>query len=270
MKNKSIVIILCVIISFFAMRFCMSSSFFTVGTMSSCLLYPVLVIQKCVVMPVRFWLNDRATMHDLRQQCMTLQYERDKLFAQNIAYQAEHHYWRDIQELHNFNKRYKENVGHIAQILARHLSENNQFFLVDIGARQGIKKDMVALYNNCLIGRVTQVFPWYCQVCLITDAECKVAAFCSSTGATGIHQGVNDSKKTVLQYVSHLETVVVGDMIFSSGDGLIFPNGFCLGVIKNVEKGDLFYTIDIEPLLDFNAVQYCTLVAKSDVNDDSV
>jgi len=63
------------------------------------------------------------------------------------------------------------------------MSENAQFILVDGGSRQGVKKDMVALHNNCLIGRVDDVYPWYCKICLITDPACKVAAYCAKTGA---------------------------------------------------------------------------------------
>lgn len=248
----------------------MSSGIFTIGTLSSCFLYPVLVIQKSIITPVYSWFDHRATMQDLYQKCEILQRERDELFAHHVAHQAMHNYWQGIQELHNFNKRYEQKKGQIAHVLARHLSQNNQFFLVDAGMHQGIEKDMVALYKNCLIGRVVEVFPWYCKVCLITDAECKVAVYCSSTGVTGIHQGVNDSKKTAVHYVSHLDTVTIGDMIISSGDGLIFPSGFCLGVIKSIDKGDLFYTIDSELPIDFTMLQYCTLIAKSDVSDDSV
>ena len=68
-----------------------------------------------------------------------------------------------------------------------------------------------------------------------------------------------------MRYVSHLEAVNVGDDVFSSGEGLVFPKGFALGKVTAADKGDLFYTITIQPALDFQALRYCTLVAKEDI-----
>jgi cell shape-determining protein MreC len=112
---------------------------------------------------------------------------------------------------------------------------------------------------------VTEVYPWYCKVCLITDSDCKVAALSHQTGATGIHEGTNDTLHTIMRYVSHLTTVHNEDDIFSSGEGLIFPKGFMLGKVVCVHKGDLFYTVTVRAALDFKTLCYCTLIAKGDI-----
>jgi rod shape-determining protein MreC len=155
--------------------------------------------------------------------------------------------------------------GSIAQVLARHFSSSNQFFLVDAGSSHGIKKDMVALYCNAIVGRVAEVYPWYCKVCLITDVDCKVAAVCLKKKASGIHEGINDESQSIMRYVSHLELVTIGDDVFSSGEGLVFPKGFALGKVVFADKGELFYAITIRPSLDFQTLRYCTLVAKEDI-----
>ena len=135
---------------------------------------------------------------------------------------------------------------------------------------------MVALYNNNIVGKVIEVYPWYCKVCLITDADCKIAAssFISlnanksirvQKGASGIHEGINNAMFTTLRYVSHLESVNVGDTILSNGEGLIFPKGFALGKITQAHKGELFYEITVQPILDLQSLQYCTLIAKEDI-----
>ncbi len=144
-----------------------------------------------------------------------------------------------------------------------------------VGSSQGIKKDMVALYCNAIVGRVTQVYPWYCKVCLVTDADCKIAALCLSSvalakvgpekGVSGIHEGINDSLYTAMRYISHLESVNVADDVLSSGEGLIFPKGFALGKVVAADKGELFYTITIQPALNFHTLRYCTLIAKENI-----
>jgi cell shape-determining protein MreC len=68
-----------------------------------------------------------------------------------------------------------------------------------------------------------------------------------------------------VRYVSHLESVSVGDDVFSSGEGMVFPKGFALGKVISADKGDLFYTITVQPALDFQSLRYCTLIAKENI-----
>jgi len=265
MRYNLIIIVLCIIIIFFMSRHCAFLSSSTVGTISSCMIYPVLRIQQFVIEPLQLWLQKRVSFKDLQQFYNVLQKEYTELLAENIALKSMKYYVQETQELLNFKKRYSSKNGCLAQILARHLSMQHQFFLVNAGSSHGIKKDMVALYKNCLIGKVIEVYPWYCKVCLITDFECKVAALCSKTGATGILEGSNNTNSMILNYVNHLATVEEHDMMISSGDGLIFPYGFGLGTITYAKKGDLFYEITVTPLLDFSSLCYCILIAKDEI-----
>lgn len=283
-KNRVVVIVVFTIISFFILRHCTPVGASVVEAISSCILYPFLRVQQLVVEPIMTWSSRSVTIQELEEAVESLQKERDGIVAENIALKAMHYYADETSELRDFNKKYLLSRGRVVQVLARHFSPNNQFFLVDAGTSHGIKKDMVALCCNTIVGKVTQVYPWYCKVCLITDADCKIAALCLPAlcslggvgppknlkknlkkGANGIHEGINDGLHTVMRYVSHLESVNVGDEVLSSGEGLVFPKGFGLGKVVAVDKGELFYAITINPVLDFKTLRYCTLVAKEDI-----
>src|SRR4030095_5586855 len=264
-KNKVAVSILCFFVIFFIFRHCALIDISTIGSLSSYVVYPFLRVQQLVIEPIKVWLNRHVLINDLNNEIRCLQKERDELYGENIALKAKHYFADETNELRNFNKKYLLERGHIVQVLARHFSSNNQFFLMNAGSRHGIKKDMVALYNNCIVGRVGEVYPWYSKIFLITDAECKVAAMCPESGACGIHEGINDEQHTVLRYVSHLKKVIVNSMMLSSGEGLIFPRGFALGSIESVQKGELFYSINVRPALDFQTLCYCVLIAKEEI-----
>lgn len=284
-KNKVIIIAVFTILSFFIFHQCLNMSGCMVETVSASVLYPLLRIQRAFIAPITQWFERRATISELEYNLAQLQKLNERLQGENNVLRASHEYLHETEELRVFNKRYELCKGYTAQILARHLSLTEQFFLIDAGAAQGIKKDMVALYCNTIIGKVTQVYPWYCKVCLITDADCKVAATCVSTprvssilaagkvltdrcikkGVHGIHEGCNDVDCSTVRYVSHLESVEAGDTVISSGEGLIFPKGFALGKVIDAHKGDLFYTITVQPLLNFNEIHHCVLVAKEDI-----
>lgn len=274
-KNRVVVAAVFIIISCFIFKHYRGVGSSVIETVSSCCLYPLLRIQHMIVDPIAHWFSRSASTRELEKTIEDLQSSCDALCAENVALKAVCSYADETGDLRNFSKRYLLGNGQIGQVLARHFSSSSQFFLVDAGSSQGIKKDMVALYRNAIVGRVAEVYPWYCKVCLITDSDCKVASFCSPAtisakknakkGVSGIHEGINNVSHTILRYVSHLESIKVGDELFSSGEGLVFPKGFALGKVICADKGDLFYDIKVQPSLDFQTLRYCALIAKENI-----
>jgi rod shape-determining protein MreC len=280
-KKRMIIGTVFVGVLFFVVRHC---TYLHQGfkSFSSCCLYPLLRVQQLCVEPISRWMNRSVSIAELETTIENLQKKYDDLCAENVALKGMHQYADETRELRTFNKRYTQKSGCVAQVLARHFSLNNQFFLLNAGGAHGIKKDMVALHCNAIVGKVVEVYPWYCKVSLITDVDCKVAALCRSYGAkglpysakaskglqknvSGIHEGANDISRTNMRYVSHLDIVHVGDDVLSSGEGLVFPKGFSLGKVISADKGELFYTIVVQPSLDLQTLCYCTLIAKEDI-----
>lgn len=232
---------------------------------SSCVVYPMLLFQRYTLEPLKTWFESLAHVVELKVVIDDLREERDTLLAENIILRATQLYLEDTKELREFSARYKDAYLVTTQVLVRHFSNCAHFFLIDAGSNQGITEDMVAVYGNCLVGRVTEVYPWYSKVRLITDAACKVAANCVQTRASGIHEGVHKENKTTLRYVSHLSTIHEHDLVISSGEGLIFPQGFALGRITEMQLDGLYYVVTIKPLIDVQRLRYCSIVAKGKI-----
>ena len=274
-KNKVAIVVVIVIIFFFMVRHSTFTAIALGEKSLSYLVYPLLCIQQKIINPFTAWKKRSYDIGQLEKKIEELQQKHDMVCAENSALKALHCYAHETKELRDFNKKYLLQQGHVAQILARHFSPNNHFFFVDAGSSQGIHKDMVALYNNAIVGKVTDVYPWYCKVNIITDIDCKIAILCLSSfvsknerlkkGVSGIHEGINDCSRTVVRYVSHLESVSVGDDVISSGEGLIFPRGFMVGTISTVHKEELFYDITVQPAIDFHALRYCVLISKEHI-----
>lgn len=121
---------------------------------------------------------------------------------------------------------------------------------------------MVALYKNCIIGKVTEVYPCHSKIVLVTDRTCNIAAVCAQSKALGIYHGANEEWTAHLEHVSHLAIIEQGDLVLSTGEGLIFPRGFGLGRITRSTRDGLFYTISLAPLVDVRAISHCYLVQK--------
>ncbi len=267
-KVHIVVIMICgVLIFFFGHRLFFISPGIIKQT-ASCFVYPVLLLQRHTLEPLKTWFESRAQSAELQAIIDGLCAERDILLEENITLRATKVYAEDTKELREFSARYDNTRMHTAQILARHFSDRAHFFLIDEGANHGIAVDMVAVYCNCLIGRVIEVYPWYSKIRLITDASCKIAACCTRTKASGIHEGSNKEGETYLNFVSHLDQVVENDIILSSGEGLVFPQGFALGHIDIIETDDLYHHIRIKPLVDLRKLRYCQIIAKGSQIDN--
>ena len=238
------------------------SDFALLDTISSYVMYPVLVVQNSIVSPIKLYFQRRQTLQECYALITHLQAERNDLLAQNVQLNAMISYESEIQELVAFKKQYQDAQGVVAQVLVKNFSEQSHYFLIDKGVDAGIKPDMVAVYKNCLIGKVVEVFPQYSKLILITDKLCKVAAYCPHTQATGIYEGNNQEQISGMKYVSHLAQVEPEDLVLSSGDGLVFPKGFALGKIKTCNPEGLFYDVSVELLYDLRAIDYCFVMQK--------
>lgn len=230
---------------------------------SSYVIYPLLRIQHCIVDPISQWLSKKQTIAEQSAMINNLVNERDDLLAEAIELRSKLYYIEQMKEINDDNKNLAELTVCKAQIIVKSFSDHGHYFFIDAGTNQGIKPDMIVVYKQSLLGKVTQVYPWYSKVIAITDESCKVAACCVNSKTTGIHEGSNKLECTQLQFVSHLEKIEPGDHIISSGKGLVFPQGLSLGQVVSCTKNDLYYVIDVKPSADLLKIDYCTVLDRS-------
>lgn len=230
---------------------------------SSLIIYPSLIMQKKIVEPVKAWFKDiNPDVKELRAQLDEFKQKNEKLRAKIIKFTSLKHYAQSVKPLTDFLKRYKTENAILGQVILKNLDDQNHFILLDVGSTKGVKPDMSVIYQNCLVGRVTEVYPFYSKALLITDKQCKIAAYCASNKVQGIHVGQNDSRETKLDFVNHLETVNPNDLIIASGEGTVFPRGFGIGTVKDIKKDDLNLTVIVKPFIDIDALSYCHIIQK--------
>ena len=223
--------------------------------------YPALLGNAWVIEPINRWRAERKTNRELYAQLLALQKKCTILERSHAQLHAKRAYLNGSKELHAFNKRFNQR-GKVARVLARTFSDTDHFFLIDAGLRDNVQKDTVVLHNNAVVGRVEEVYPLYSKVCLITDAHCKVGAYCAPTRAQGIHEGSNNQQETQLKFVDHLSKISEGDLVLTSGQGLLFPEGFTLGKVTKVAPDGLYKQVSIAPACDLGAIEYCMLLPK--------
>lgn len=222
-------------------------------------LYPFIKVQQTMVNYLKRWSQERASYQELMQKLIGEQKRSQELQKELIEARSSHHYCYHTADLSRFLEKYRLKEAYIASVMLKHF-DGSHFFIVDKGARTGIKKNMIAVYKNCLVGRVIEVYPLYSKVMLITDPLCKVAAFCSTSTAEGIYEGTGSKESALLSYLNPTDKVKKGELVLSSGKGLIFPQGFGLGYILQAEREGPHSTILLSLLLDYRTLEYCALI----------
>lgn len=248
-------------VSFFLVR-----SFFTplvegIKTVSSYFVVNTLMVINYCGKPIQNYISERNDLNQLKKKFDELSIAYEQIQQDYIALSSERRYERESAEIIAFKNRYLNNKGIVASIILRSFADHGHFMYVNVGSKQGVEENMVALFNNCILGRVSAVYPWHSTITLITDKSCKVAAYCAKTNAKGIHEGTNDFI-TQLAYVDHLALVQEGDTIISSGQGLIFPQGFGLGRIAAIAQEGLVQKVVVERIVDMRTIDYCVLISR--------
>lgn len=237
--------------------------FFTPGVfeqIGSCVAYPFLKVKQIVQYPFYMGAAYFDNVEHLQKQIQELQLDKDFLQSQLIEQKALQTFHEQSKDVREFAKRYDHKHKLLAQVLLSSVGSSEDIILVGVGAQQGVYKDHVVLYQDMIIGRVIEVYPWYSKVALITDQRCKIAAQCKR-GVTGICCGKNNGQLE-LNFVPHFKDIQVGDMMLSTGKGLVYPKGFALGKVSSMTSDNVSHFIQAKPLYDINQIEYVYVFVK--------
>ena len=108
-----------------------------------------------------------------------------------------------------------------------------------------------------LFGYVSEVGLDWCRVRTVVETASSVGAYTDRTGATGVVEGdleLRSGGKCRMTYIEADADIRVGDKVYTSGDGSIYPSGLLLGTISAIEADEASRTLiaEITPSVDFN------------------
>jgi rod shape-determining protein MreC len=103
--------------------------------------------------------------------------------------------------------------------------------LISAGLQNGVEKGMAVVNDEGLVGRVTDVGLISARVLLITDINGRVPVVASVSRERAILAGNNGDAPT-LEYLPLDSNIQSGEMVVTSGEGLLFPPGILVGKIQ--------------------------------------
>lgn len=142
---------------------------------------------------------------------------------------------------------------------------------INKGSYNGIKKDMVVINSKGLIGRVIKTSTFTSDVRLITTSETnnKISVHISN-GDNNLYGLINnyDYSKNLLEVegISNTKDVDIGDFVYTSGLGGIFPSGILIGSVSEIttDSYDLAKIIKVKPSADFSNINYVSVLKRKD------
>lgn len=158
-----------------------------------------------------------------------------------------------------------------AQIVGGDLFKDHKTITINKGLQHGLKPGMGVVTLQGVIGYVFRPEKWSSQIMLIEDRYAVVDAVVQRTRAHGIVEGKGHTG-CALKYVERSEDVQVGDVVVTGGLDNIFPKGFPVAVVRNVEskRSSVSLKVDLDPIVDPAKVEEVFVIANAldqDVNN---
>jgi rod shape-determining protein MreC len=135
-----------------------------------------------------------------------------------------------------------------------------EILILNRGANDGVKTGDAVVYQNNLVGEITQVSVNLSSVTLLTNSASLFTAKTLNTQAQGVVKGQGGGV-VVLDNVVLSESLKKDDVVLTNGDinaqNSGFPPDLTVGKIISVSKNpsDLFQKADIQPLIDLSNLE---------------
>ena len=201
----------------------------------SMVVYPVRVV---VDLPFSTWANlsetfaEREAMIGENRQFRRERLETESRLQRLAALEAEN---ARLRELLDSTARIGSRAL-VAEILAVDLDPYRQRFDLNRGLVDGVYVGQALIDAQGVVGQVVRVGPLTSEAVLITDADHAVPVSVNRNGVRTIAVGTGDSSRLRLPYLTNNADVMVGDLLISSGLGGVFPAGYPVGRVLDVQR----------------------------------
>jgi rod shape-determining protein MreC len=145
-------------------------------------------------------------------------------------------------------------------------SENYSTFLtLDRGFGDGVEVGMPVIVKSGLVGSVCEVGYSWCRVRVITEASANVGAYVERSGEIGIVNGdisLKDTGTCNLTYLPENADIEVGDLIYTSGVGSVYPRNLLIGRVCEVGIDEYLRkkTAIVDCAVDFESLKYVMII----------
>jgi len=175
-----------------------------------------------------------------------------------------------LREYIEFKKTYPDLALTEALIIASESDNYSTLFTLNKGRKDGIKVGMPVVISKGVVGSVCEVGSTWCKVRVITEASSSIGAYVSRSGETGLIEGDISLKGTgecILNYLPADADIEVGDLIYTSGLGSVYPRGLLIGEVTEIKTDEYLRTkvAKVKCSVNFESLTYVMIVTDYDI-----
>lgn len=234
----------------------------------------LIYVEKIVTYPFNFVVdkvNEYGELKDVREENDTLETSLDRVTSiesENIELR------RQIEKLKE-----ELNIDYVvtdyeylnATVISRNVGYWYNTITIDKGTYNGVEKDMIVINGKGLIGRIIRTTTFTSDVRLITtsDTNNKISVKISN-GDYNLYGLINsyDYIDNLLEVegISNTKDVGIGDFVYTSGLGGVFPAGILIGQVSEIttDSYDLAKIIKVTPSPVFTDINYVSILKRKD------
>lgn len=198
------------------------------------------------------WLPRSLRVHEENKR---LTEELGRLSLMETRFREEREENRRLRRLLGF----KESQGFdvfAAEVTGRGTAGLHGSVWLNVGLKDGCRKDLVIMTDQGLVGRLISVSRDYAVGQTITDPGFRLSAKVQRSRVLGIVRWLHGNV-CMLEGVPLLSDVQPGDMIVTSGYSRIYPEGLPVGTVFSVspDEGGLFTEVLLRTAVDFGTLE---------------
>lgn len=132
------------------------------------------------------------------------------------------------------------------------------------GSYHGVQRNMAVITTDGIVGYVSEVGLNWCKVSTLLETASSVGAYIPRSGVSGMVEGDYSMRydgNCKMTYLSADADIEIGDLVYSSGIGSVYPAGLPIGRVVEVAVDEYSRTLTatIQPLANYNA-RYMAIV----------
>lgn len=241
------------------------------GSVRSVLLTTLSPIERAATLPKHIYqlvTTDFTSINSLEMENQQLKTEILLLKAQqqqlaNLELQVER-----LESLLGTTGKITNQTVQIATVTFYSSNPLSQFITLNKGSLDKVKNQQTVIDSLGIMGQIIQTTPTTSRVLLITDPDHQIPVRIQRTGQRGILNGTgHDNAK--LSFIPVNSEVKVGDIIESSGLGGIFPAGYPVAKITQIDiQGDNpYFNISATPIAKLNQSHKVLIISQEEAED---
>ena len=138
-------------------------------------------------------------------------------------------------------------------------------FTLNRGTLHGIKVNMPVITKDGIVGYVVEVGLNWCMVSTLIETATSVGAYIPRSEVVGIVSGdysMRQEGTCKIGYIDAEADVQVGDTVYSSGTGSVYPADLKIGTVTSIEVDEYNRTLvaTVTPAVDFSSLKWVMVI----------